>query len=155
MLNLKTTPKYDLMLEILTPYHPENWGDISVDVTLSQTIWVQKSIADIPYIDLRDIPKDHGLYNEVTMGEGGYLMRPKEFVKAKLVETIEVPSDLAAIFSLRSEIAQAGLEQSTSLIARPEWIGQLILELTNMTEKPMLLTPGLLVGQFHFLRLTD
>ena len=144
-----------IMAEAVDPFHPENLDETSLDVTLADTVYRQRTPHSQPIIDLADPPDSDILFEKVSMAsnKGEYLMRPGEFVKGRLQEYIKMPRDMAAMFSLRSCIAQTGLEQSTSVWIRPEWEGNLVLELTNFSNKMIRLSPGLRIGQLHFLSL--
>jgi deoxycytidine triphosphate deaminase len=81
---------------------------------------------------------------------------PREFVRMRLVETINMPKYCMAMFTLRSKYAQMGLEQCTSVWLKPLWKGNLILELKNFSNvNTILLSPGDLVGQLTFFDCED
>lgn len=141
--------------QTLRPLDTERISLTSVDVTLGDKFWVPRTSQLLPVIDLSNIPTEDELYDWVIPDEGeGFHLHPGQFIKAMTAEKFTMPSDHAAMFSLRSAIAQAGLEQSTSVWIRPDWTGNLVLELTNLTNKPLILRPGLLIGQIHFFDIT-
>ena len=145
-----------ILSQCLTPLDPKQVGDVSIDVTLGNDIWTQNDRMSMSIIDLSKHPKREDLYDQRIMtSDEGYLLMPGEFLLGSLAEYIVVPYNVCAMFSLRSKIAQAGLEHSTSVWARPGWEGRLILELTNITRSCMRIAPGLLIGQFHFFEVTD
>ena len=126
----------------------------SVDVTLSSTLMVQRPNMGKP-IDLANLPEEHEMYGEVSIARYPYIIAPGEFFKATLAEHIFMPNDVVAMFTLRSRMAQVGLEQSTSVWIRPNWSGVLVLELTNLSKSNMLVSAGLAVGQLHFFDADD
>lgn len=81
---------------------------------------------------------------------------PHKFIRARLIETFKMPNDILGMFTLRSKYAQRGLEHSTSILLKPNWHGQLILELTNLTNTfPIELKYGELIGQITFFECHD
>lgn len=90
----------------------------------------------------------------ITMGEGGYVLRPGQFCLAATIERFNLPNDLAGEFKLRSSIARCGLNNLLAGWADPGFHGaQLTLELHNtLQHSSILLRPGLRVGQMVFWR---
>ena len=138
----------NLASEVFTPFDQHLVSGTSVDVTLGSKFWVQNSSFVNEPIDLSCIPSEDELYTLMTYDT--FELKPKQFVKAQTAEKFTMPNNAVGMFSLRSAIAQAGLEQSTSVWVRPSWAGHLILELTNLTERTLLLREGLRIGQVHF-----
>lgn len=137
------------------PFDTEQISNTSVDVTLGNTFWIPTDPHLCPLIDLSDLPAEEQMYKRMEAEPGvGFHLPPGQFIKALTAEKFTMPEDCAGMFSLRSAIAQAGLEQSTSVWIRPEWEGHLVLELSNLTNKVLILRPGLLIGQVHFFDVT-
>lgn len=137
--------------EVFHPFIEDHLGPISVDVTLSPKFAIPK-YTRAP-LDLDRLPPESEIYDILDVRDGAFTLKPKGFIKAWTIEVISMPPDLVGIFTLRSKMAQAGLEQLTSVFIRPEWTGQLVLELFNPTERPLLLRPGLHVGQINLFKL--
>ena len=138
-----------LASSVFTPFDPKFVGTNSVDVTLDSKFWIQKfNATSSQHIDLSSLPEEGEIYT-VTDTSMFYL-RPKQFIKAQTAEKFTMPEGVTGMFSLRSAMAQAGLEQSTSVWVRPSWEGHLILELSNLTERTLILREGLRIGQVHF-----
>jgi dCTP deaminase len=131
------------------PYQSRLVGATSVDVTLGVDIFRPKS--DCTPIDLTNIPDHSSLFTKISLSDHTvYALPPRSFIKAVTAEYIKMPEAFTGMFSLRSAVAQIGLEQSTSVWIRPGWEGHLVLELSNLTARPLLLSPGLIIGQIHF-----
>lgn len=78
---------------------------------------------------------------------------PGEMILGKTIETFNLPEDVMAEFSLRSWSAKSGLNQSTSLSMKPNWEGQLVLELHNcLKDRGLCFYPGAEIGQVSFYR---
>jgi dCTP deaminase len=136
---------------VFRPCDPELIGPSSIDVTLSDTFFTPRK-PDLDAIDLSNLPTEEEMYDRVLVDKWLKLY-PKQFVKALTHEKFNMPTNVVGMFSLRSAMAQAGLEQSTSVWIRPNWEGHLVLELSNLTNKPLILRPGLRIGQVHFFKL--
>ena len=79
------------------------------------------------------------------------VLQSKEFILGSTMEYFNMPSNLAAMFTLRSFVAQRGLEQSTSVWLKPNWCGHLVLELVNqLANTAIILKPEMAIGQIHF-----
>lgn len=79
---------------------------------------------------------------------------PGEMILGKTVELFQLPSDVIAEFSLRSWAARSGINQSTSLLMKPNWGGQLVLELHNALRTRIVhLEKGAVIGQVMFFKL--
>lgn len=123
----------------------------SVDVSLGNQFEVPSVVSPV---DLSDPPAEWMLFDTVSRPrhDDPFILKPGGFVKAYLSAEMRMSRNVSAMFSLRSSMAQLGLEQSTSVWVRPGWEGYLVLELTNVAPWDLLLRPGLEVGQFHFFK---
>jgi dCTP deaminase len=80
-----------------------------------------------------------------------YIMQPNEFLLGTTVETIKIPDDLVARVEGRSSIGRLGLTvHSTAGYIDPGFEGQITLELTNHTNRPWCLYPGMRICQIIF-----
>lgn len=141
----------DAALKIFSPLDPDQIGDVSIDVTLDNMFWIPKIQPITASINLSNIPPEHEMFDSVKVTRGAFLLMPGQYIKARLSEYSHMTGDLVGLFTLRSAIAQAGLDQVTSLIMRPSWQGQLVLELINAYPIPLELEPGLKIGQVSLL----
>ena len=132
----------------VTGFQYSNIGISSLDVRLGNEFWTMQpsdAVIDLQTITREDISK-HFSYETADK----YVLHPGRFVRAIAVENFNLPYDVSAIFTLRSIVAQFGLQHSTSIFIRPNWEGRLILELSNTGVIPLALSAGMLIGQIHF-----
>lgn len=126
-----------------------------LDVRLGNVIWCELACSEFNVeTDLRQVSDEEAMFQKKVIGpKGSYLQMPNEFIKARTIETFDTTGhNIAAMLSLRSKYAQAGLEQSTSVWIKPDRdTGHLILELKNVsTHRSLRLWPELAIAQIHF-----
>ena len=75
------------------------------------------------------------MYREdITQGNGFYLLKPNEFILAHTVEKFNLPSDISAEFKLNSSGARIGLDNALATWCDHGWHGSVLtLELKNLT----------------------
>ena len=96
----------------------------------------------------------HGAEFVPEMNKTYIKLDPGEMILGKTVELFQLPNDVIAEFSLRSWSARSGINQSTSLLMKPNWGGQLVLELHNaLRTRVVHLEKGAAIGQVSFFRL--
>jgi dCTP deaminase len=79
-----------------------------------------------------------------------YILHPRCFVLAASLEWMRVPSDLAAYVIGKSSWGRRGLIIATAAGVHPGFVGSLTLELTNVGEIPIAITPGTTICQLCF-----
>lgn len=84
-----------------------------------------------------------------------FILHPHSFVLAATLEWIRLPADLAATVEGRSSLGRCGLNIATATTVHPHFTGCLTLELTNMGEVPISISPGMLICQLVVQQLTD
>ncbi len=130
-----------------------NIGPSSVDVTLDGTVFRESDIQSL--VDLTVIPAHVPVVNRDLLSKNPY-MEPNEFILGSIREWVNMPDNLSAMFSLRSCLAQSGLEQATSVWIRPGWQGYLVVELKNFLQfNRIKLAEGMKIGQLHFFECRD
>ncbi len=97
------------------------------------------------------------LTQEVVVGEGDkFVLHPNEFVLGGTVETIRMSADLVGRVEGKSSLGRLGLMvHSTAGYVDPGFRGRLTLELSNHANLPILLWPGMRVGQLSVMQLTS
>lgn len=83
-----------------------------------------------------------------------FILHPHSFVLAATLEWIRLPADLAAAVEGRSSLGRCGLNIATATTVHPHFTGCLTLELTNMGEVPISISPGMLICQLILHQLT-
>jgi dCTP deaminase len=137
----------------IEPFDPDDIQPSSVDLHLSARFQVFRN-SRYPYIDpTRD---QAGLTEMVTASlEEPFVLHPGEFVLGATVERIALPDDIVARLEGKSSLGRLGLLiHSTAGYVDPGWDGTLTLELSNVANLPIVLTPGMPIGQISFTAMT-
>src|SRR6478672_4027902 len=109
-----------------------------------------------PYIDPAAEQPDLTRLVEVSSEEDRFVLHPGEFVLGSTLETVSLPDDLAARVEGKSSLGRLGLlTHSTAGFIDPGFTGHVTLELSNVATLPILLWPGMKIGQLCFFRLTS
>ncbi len=86
----------------------------------------------------------------------GFVLHPGEFVLASTLEAITLPDDLAARVEGKSSLGRLGLlTHATAGFVDPGFSGHVTLELSNVATLPIMLWPGMKIGQLAFFRLSS
>ena len=125
----------------------------SIDVHLSARFQVFRNSRH-PYID--PTREQAGLMEMVeASAEEPFVLHPGEFVLGATVEHVALPDDLVARLEGKSSLGRLGLLiHSTAGYIDPGFEGTLTLELSNVATLPIVLTPGMPIGQISFMRMT-
>lgn len=134
--------------------NPENINGASIDVTLGDTILVEKVQYGSPVIDLSK--KQSPEMVSLIIDPAGYIMQPGQFVLASTQETFNLPNDISSEFKLKSSGARVALNNMLATWCDPCWYNsKLTLELNNCLQyNSILLKPGMKIGQMIFFRVT-
>ncbi len=85
-----------------------------------------------------------------------FVLHPGEFVLGSTYEQITLPDDVAARLEGKSSLGRLGLlTHSTAGFIDPGFDGHVTLELSNVATLPILLWPGMKIGQLCFFRLSS
>lgn len=125
----------------------------SVDLHLGDDFQVFRN-SRYPYIDpAREQP---GLTERVNASpEEPFVLHPGEFALGTTIERIRLPDDVVGRLEGKSSLGRLGLLiHSTAGYVDPGWDGRLTLELSNVANLPIVLTPGMKIGQISFLRMS-
>ena len=137
----------------IEPLDPDDIQPSSVDVHLAERFQVFRN-SRYPYID--PSVEQSGLMEMVTASaEAPFVLHPGEFVLGATVERLVLPDDIVARLEGKSSLGRLGLLiHSTAGYVDPGWDGTLTLELSNVANLPIVLTPGMPIGQLSFMRMT-
>lgn len=92
---------------------------------------------------------------EVPQGEP-FVLHPGEFVLGATFERVTLGTDVAARLEGKSSLGRLGLlTHSTAGFVDPGFSGHVTLELSNMATLPVLLWPGMKIGQLCFFQLSS
>lgn len=84
-----------------------------------------------------------------------FILHPHSFVLAATLEWIRLPRDLAGYVVGKSSQGRRGLIIATATGVHPGFVGCLTLEITNVGEVPLKLTPGMAICQLFLHATTD
>lgn len=139
---------------VLEPYDEAMVQPSSVDVRLDRYFRVFENHR-YPHIDPAAEQPD--LTRMVTTAEDEpFVLHPGEFVLASTYEVVTLPDDVAARLEGKSSLGRLGLlTHSTAGFIDPGFSGHVTLELSNVATLPIMLWPGMKIGQLCFFRLSS
>lgn len=137
------------------PFEMERLGPASYDLTLHPEI----GRVNLPsVVDLKDIPEHYvrmvRIREETWDGpdDDPYDLMPGDFVLASTIETIGIPTSLAARVEGKSSLARLGLAvHVTGGFIDPGFEGQITLEMVNLSGSVLRLWPGIPIAQIAFM----
>jgi dCTP deaminase len=107
-----------------------------------------------PYVDVREPQEELTELAVVAEGEP-FFVQPGSFVLAATIETIALPDDIVARVDGKSSLGRLGLlVHATAGYVDPGFRGKLTLELSNQSQMPIALYPGMKIAQISFYRLS-
>ena len=138
----------------LDPWDPDMVQPASVDVRLDRSFRVFDN-HKYPVID--PAAKQPELTRLVDVGpDGHFVLHPGEFVLGASYEQVTLPDDLAARLEGKSSLGRLGLlTHSTAGFIDPGFTGHVTLELSNTATMPIMLYPGMKIGQLCFFELSS
>lgn len=138
---------------VIDPWDEGYLQPASVDLRLGREFRVFQNYR-LPNID----PKQEMPHlTELTMADevNPFMLHPGEFVLAVTLERVEVPIHLVGRLDGKSSLGRLGLiVHSTAGFVDPGFKGRLTLELTNLTNLPIQLYPGMPISQISFSELS-
>ncbi len=138
----------------LHPWDPDMVQPASVDVRLDRSFRVFDN-HKYPVID--PAAEQPELTRLVDVGpDGHFVLHPGEFVLGATYEQVTLPDDLAARLEGKSSLGRLGLlTHSTAGFIDPGFTGHVTLELSNTATMPIMLYPGMKIGQLCFFELSS
>jgi dCTP deaminase len=89
-------------------------------------------------------------------GDEPFALHPGEFVLGSTLEIVTLPDDLAGRLEGKSSLGRLGLlTHSTAGFIDPGFNGHITLELSNVANLPIMLWPGMKIGQLCLFRLSS
>lgn len=133
---------------IVTPRLPPAVNDASVDLRLGNNFIVFER-SNLGEFDALDDARDPRAIQTPVVREWGdvFFLHPGQLVLAATLEYLVLPDDLAGQVITRSSYGRLGLLSATAVQVHPAFAGCLTLELVNLGELPMAITPGERVAQ--------
>ena len=150
----------DILAEIdagriaMDPFDPAMLQPSSIDVRLDRFFRVFENHR-YPHIDPAADQSDLTRMVEPE-GDEPFILHPGEFVLGSSFEAVTLPDDVAARLEGKSSLGRLGLlTHSTAGFIDPGFSGHVTLELSNVATLPILLWPGMKIGQMCFFRLSS
>jgi dCTP deaminase len=153
--DIKKALKQDL-LEIKSPFKELKLQPSSLDVHLASTILVYaRRRVKNAVIDLKKPVEEYMEYEEIDP-ERGAVLHPREFILGVTSEWFALSNQLLANVEGKSSLGRLGLViHATAGFIDPGFNGHITLEITNLTEQPMIIYPNMPIGQVRFSILTS
>jgi len=125
----------------------------SVDVRLDNTFLTFTHQNVTAFNPLEDNPEE--FMDEVVVDDDDtFVVQPGDFVLASTKEWVEIPNDLIGYVNGRSTLGRMGLViHATAGLLDPGWEGNVTLEISNLGNIPVELTPDMRIGQLTFTEL--
>jgi len=136
------------------PYTDAMIQPSSIDVRLDRWFRVFENHR-YPYIDPSIEQPDLTRLIEPE-GDEPFVLHPGEFVLGSTYEIVTLPDDIAGRLEGKSSLGRLGLlTHSTAGFIDPGFSGHITLELSNVANLPILLYPGMKIGQLCLFRLSS
>lgn len=130
----------------IDPFDPALIQPSSVDVRMDRLFRVFNN-SRYTHIDPKLPQEDLTSLVEVSEGDS-FVLHPGEFVLAATLEYFSLPAHLAGRLEGKSSLGRLGLlTHSTAGFIDPGFSGHITLELSNTANLPIVLWPGMKVGQ--------
>lgn len=138
----------------LDPWDADMVQPSSVDVRLDKFFRVFENHR-YPHIDPSVEQEELTRLLEPTPGEP-FVLHPGEFILGATYEQVTLGPQVAARLEGKSSLGRLGiLTHSTAGFIDPGFSGHVTLELSNMATLPVMLWPGMKIGQLCFFRLSS
>jgi dCTP deaminase len=138
----------------LAPYDAAMVQPSSVDVRLDRFFRVFENHL-YPHIDPSIEQPDLTRLIEAGPDEP-FVLHPGEFALASTYEIVSLPDDIAGRLEGKSSLGRLGLlTHSTAGFIDPGFSGHVTLELSNVATLPIMLWPGMKIGQLCLFRLSS
>lgn len=139
---------------VLEPWEPDLVQPSSVDVRLDRFFRV---FDNSRYTHIDPSQQQDDLTTEVEpQGDEPFVLHPGEFVLGSTLEVVTLPDDLAGRLEGKSSLGRLGLlTHSTAGFIDPGFSGHITLELSNVANLPIVLYPGMKIGQLCLFRLSS
>ena len=139
---------------VLDPWDPSMLQPSSIDVRLDRFFRVFQN-SRYTHIDPRERQDELTTVVEPADDEP-FVLHPGEFVLGSTFERVGLPDDLAGRLEGKSSLGRLGLlTHSTAGFIDPGFTGHITLELSNVANLPIILWPGMKIGQLCLFRLSS
>jgi dCTP deaminase len=138
----------------LDPYDVELVQPSSIDVRLDRYFRVFNN-SRYTHIDPAEQQDDLTSLVEPD-GDEPFVLHPSEFVLGSTLEVVSLPDDISGRLEGKSSLGRLGLlTHSTAGFIDAGFTGHITLELSNVANLPIMLWPGMKIGQLCLFRLSS
>ncbi len=139
---------------VIEPLLDRDVQPASVDVRLGANFRIFRNSTHT-FID--PMAEQPDLTEEVVVEPGqAFILHPGQFALGTTQERIVLPDDVLGKLEGKSTLGRLGLMiHSTAGYVDPGWDGELTLELSNVATLPIMLRPGMRIGQLSFERMSS
>lgn len=141
---------------IVTPWLPASVKGASLDLRIGNRfiIFERSTAAAFDALSSAQDPRSMQVPIERPWGDVLYL-HPGQLVLAATLEYLVLPGDLTGQVITRSSYGRLGLISATAIQVHPHFAGCLTLELVNLGQLPMVITPGERIAQLMLFTTTN
>lgn len=129
-------------------------GPASIDIRLGSSIIVPRRtfVSSHDVTDRERVEQvEKRLYDRLRLKyHAKFVLHPNQLILAATLEYLSLPVTVFCQIASRSSWGRLGLVVATASVVQPGFKGCLTLELANLSDSPITLYPGLLVGQLVF-----
>ena len=151
---LMQEPDYKSKLVVTPILTEKQFGPGSIDVRLGSSIIIPKRtfVASHDVTDREQASQvEKRVYDQIRMKyHSEFILHPNQLILAVTLEYLSIPVGIFCQVASRSSWGRLGLIVATAAAVQPGFKGCLTLELANLSDSPIALYPGLLVGQLVF-----
>ncbi len=131
------------------PNYEEALSACTIDLRLHNEFEVFNE-THVPF-DLKKMDETKITKKIVIAQDESFILEPGTFALASTYEWIELPDNIAARLEGRSSLGRLGIiVHSTAALIHPGIRGRIVLELSNLSQVPVILYPGLRICALSF-----
>ncbi|MDO8618856.1 MAG: dCTP deaminase [Candidatus Daviesbacteria bacterium] len=153
---------HDIKLAIKSGYvewkspYPLKTQPASIDLHIAKTILTfARRRVENGAIDLKKSVDSFIEYENIDPTKGA-VIHPHEFILGVTEEWVHLPNQLLANVDGKSSLGRLGLViHATAGFIDPGFTGHVTLEITNLTEQPLIIYPHMPIGQIRFTVMTS
>ncbi|RUM59392.1 MAG: dCTP deaminase [Persephonella sp.] len=129
---------------IVKPFDERQVQASSLDLRLGNEFLIFSNSSDVIDVVEDNISKH---IEKITVGDEGFIIKPKQFVLATTLEYIKLPNNITAFVEGRSSLGRLGL-----FIENAGWVdagfeGNITLEFFNANSRPLKIYPNMRICQ--------
>jgi dCTP deaminase len=128
----------------------------SLDIRLGTEFREFKHDSESPSIIHFDDDIEEKMEKTVISDDGTFILHPDEFVLADTKEYFEIPDNILGEVTGRSSVARLGITvHQTAGLFDPGFYGNGVLEIKNVSKRPVAIEPGMRIAQMTFEKLSS